>query len=114
MTGWVTGDVVAQSDGGQGYEAVVDGIEEVPVGLEGAEDGGRRQEEEDDEEDGDRHQVEDADVERLVEVAQFGVEVAQEPRGGHHQPVHQRRQQHQRHRDPDQGVDDAEDLPSFR
>ena len=114
LVGRVAGDVVSEADGGERDEAVVDRVEVVPVGLHGVEDGGRHEEEEDDEHDGDEEQVEHSDVERLVQVAQLGVQVLQQPRGRHHEPVHQRRQQHQRHRDADQRVHDAEDLAALR
>ena len=46
LVGIVAGDVVAQADGGQRDEAVVEGVQVVPGGLQGRVDGGRDQHEE--------------------------------------------------------------------
>lgn len=106
----VPGDVVAQADRGQGDEAVVQRVQEVPVRLQGGEHRGGRQEEDADQHGAHQEQVQQADVEGLVQVAQAGVEELQQHGGGHHEPLHQRSQQHERQGDPQHGVQDAENL----
>ena len=70
----VSGHVVAQSDRGERDEAVVERVQERPALLQPVEDGRRHQEEETGDEHADSRQVEQADVERLVQVAQARVE----------------------------------------
>ena len=67
----IAGDVIAQSNGRHGDEAVVEGVEVVPFVLDDGEDGGGDEEDEDDEageEDGD---VDEADVQCAVRMAQL-------------------------------------------
>lgn len=47
-------------------------------------------------------------------MSELGVEPVEEPRGGDEQPLYQRREQDERHRNSDDGVDDAEDLAALR
>lgn len=110
----VSWDVIAEADGSEGDEAVVEWVEIVPVRFEGGEGGSGHQHEGGHQECGHQHQVHQTDVEGLVEVAQAGVEELQQHRGRHHQPLHQRRQQHQRQRNPQHGVQHTKHLASFR
>lgn len=47
-------------------------------------------------------------------MSELGVEPVEEPRGGDEQPLHERREQDEGHWNPDDSVDDAEDLAALR
>jgi len=70
----VAGDVVAQADRRHRYEAVVERVEEVPVGLDDREDR-RRNEEDDDEHDAeDDEDVRESDVEHAQCLTEPGLQ----------------------------------------
>ena len=53
-------------------------------------------------------------MEHLVHVAQAAVQRVQQLLGGHHQPLHDRREQNQRQGNPEHGVQDTERLARVR
>jgi len=110
----VSWDVVAQSDRRHRGEAVVEGVEEVPVGLDDGEDS-RRNEEDDDEDDAkDDEDVSQSDVEDAERVAQSGHQGVVHELRDDHQPLDERREQDQRQWNSQHCVDDAEDLAAVR
>ena len=64
LTWLVAGNVVSESDGCHGDEAVVEGVQVIPVLFQVAEDGGRDEEDEDEQQRRDDAQVDQPDVER--------------------------------------------------
>lgn len=114
MVGRVSRYVVAQADGGQRYETVVQRVHVVPLGLDVREHGGGQQQEQ-------RYQraeygaeVQQPDGERRVQVPETAVEEVQVLGGGYHQPVDQRGQQDQGQRYAEQRVQHAEQLALLR
>ena len=67
LVGVVAGDVVAQADGSQRDEAVVEGVQEVPGGFQCRVNAGRDQHEEGDQGQQRQRQVQQLNVESLQE-----------------------------------------------
>ena len=110
----ITGDVVAQPNGGHGYEAVVKCIQVIPVIFNNGKDGGRDDEDEHyqyGEEYGDVYQ---SYVECAVSVAQFINQPAEHPGGEDHEAFHYGGEHDECQGNPNGRVHDAEDLATFR
>lgn len=105
--------VVPKADGAQRYEAEVERLQEVPVLLQAGEDPRRDEEEHDGHEESQAGGVCSSQPGRRH--APAPVEVGHRPLGHHrHDPLHQQREQEERHRDAAEGVEDAEGLPFIR
>ena len=92
LVGAVAGDVVAQADGGQRDEAVVEGVQEVPGGLQHRVDAGRHQHEEGDQRHQHQTQVQQLNVEGLQ---QEGSKTSRSVVGWHQHEEGDQRHQHQ-------------------
>lgn len=110
----VARNVVAESDGRHGDEAVVEGVQVVPVGLYGDEDGGRYEEHEDDDEREDDRKMDEANVDDAVEVTEAVDEQTEQGGRDRHQALHRSREEDQSEGDAQRCVDDAENLASLR
>lgn len=114
MVGRVARYVVAQADGGERYETVVQRVHVVPFGFHVREHGGGQQQEQGDERAEYGAEVQQSDGEWRVQVAEPTVEEVQVLGGGYHQPVDERGEQHQRQRYTEQRVQHAEKLALLR
>ena len=110
----VSGYVVAQADGRDGNEAVVEGVEEVPVGLDDGKDGRRDEKHDDQYEAEDDEDVSQADVEEAERVTETRDQRRGQQRGDNHQTLDERREEDQSQRNPDHRIDDTEDLTAVR
>jgi len=110
----VSGDVVAESNRRHRDEAVVEGVEEVPVGLNDGKDRRGNEKEYDQHEAEDDEDVSQSDVEDAEGVAEAGDQSVVHEGRDDHETLDERREQDQRQRNSKHGVDDAEDLAAVR
>ena len=113
LVGPLSWHVVPQTDGAEGDEAEVEGLQEVPVALQRWEDDGR-----DEEEAGDGHGGEQRGVDHGHEglgETPLGVDVHDGPvRAEHHDPLHHGGEEEEGEGDAHHRVDDAEGLAAVR
>ena len=110
----VSWNVVAQSDRCHGDEAVVEGVEEIPVGLDDGEDGWRDEKDDDQHETEDDEDVRQSNVDDAERVTETGNQSVVHVRRDDHQAFDERRKQDQRQWNSEYRVDDAEDLAAVR
>lgn len=114
MVGRVARDVVAEPDGGQRYETVVQRVHIVPLGLQVREHGGGHEQEQEYQRAEYGGEVQQPYGERRVQVSEVTVEEVQVFRGGYHEPVDESGQQDQSQRYADERVENAKQFAFLR